>query len=372
MAPGASSAAASAFSETPRLDLRLGRYDPIRKTIYGQLAGDSKIVALPESLYEAIPRGEFAFRDLTVLSFNPAQIDRLIVDRPGRSVTLQAPGSGTRATSWRMVAPVDTPADETAVTTLLVALSSLRAESWESESIANPAAYGFDRPSLRIRWMPRSGGTSGTPDASLSQTLRIGRAKPKSRAFYANIEGQSTVFALGPAEVIALDAELRDRRVLRYEPDRVRRVLLEWPGRTIALEPLAAEATGGRRTWRAEGVYEPGGFDPTPIGELVDSLAKLQTNRYLQHEGPISPFFGFDPPRLTITLTLADDATPRVLRVGTPLTTAQSAATTGDGRNGAVFVLPTTETWDRLIREPGRPGGLPDDVFVPIPEPVAP
>ncbi|MGE3820572.1 MAG: DUF4340 domain-containing protein, partial [Isosphaeraceae bacterium] len=350
-------------SDEPRLDLLLGRHDPIRKTIYGRLAGDATILALPDPLRSLLPSNAFAYRDLTIFNFNPSEVDRIVVERPGRSVTVQAPGSGTRATSWRLVEPVEAPADERAITTLLVSLSSLRAEAWESETVANPAEFGFAPPGLRIHWFPRQDDHArGQPlGGHASKVLRVGRPKPGTESFYANIEGEAAVFSIGKGDVTALDAELHDHTVLTFEPDRARRILLRWPGRSLAL-------IRSGDSWRVDRGYDPSGFDPGRSTDLVKGLSKLLTSRFLQYAGPIPRDYGFDPPRLALEIDLEGESEPRSLRIGSALSATLSVATTGDGESGSTFVLNTSGPWDALLRAPSRAGELPPDVFAPLPE----
>ena len=56
-------------------------------------------------------------------------------------------------------------------------------------------------------------------------TLRVGKEKPGSVNFYANIEGESTVFSLTPAVIANLQAELHDQTVLSFPADRIKLVL---------------------------------------------------------------------------------------------------------------------------------------------------
>jgi len=62
--------------------------------VYGQVAGDPTVLALPEAILQALPRNEFAFRDLSVVTLDPASIERLTIEREETTVTVRAPGSG--------------------------------------------------------------------------------------------------------------------------------------------------------------------------------------------------------------------------------------------------------------------------------------
>ena len=66
-------------SEEPALDLRVGKHDVLRKTVFARLENDDAILALPDTILEVLPKNIFAFRDLTIAVVRPgghSQADR--------------------------------------------------------------------------------------------------------------------------------------------------------------------------------------------------------------------------------------------------------------------------------------------------------
>lgn len=349
-----------ASNTPPRVDLRLGRHDLVRKTVYGQLAGDRLVLAVPDAFLEAMPRNELAFRDLNVETFDPADVDQLSIERDGVKATLRAPGSGTSSTHWRMIEPVEAPADESSVTQALIALGGLRAATWENAQVGDGRAFGLDAPRLRVSWTLRPG-----PDhaARPTRTLRIGAEKPGTGLFHAAIEGQPGVFTVHLASVLPLQAEMRDRSVLHFSIDEVDRVELAWPSRTLAVRPRAGPA-GKTIGWEPLPGYDPTGFDLDRLGGLVAQLADLKTPRFLQYGGPVPEAFGLAKPRVTVRFRMKAPATDRVLRVGSG-PDAGAAATNVDGPDGPVFLIATPKPWDLLLVPPRRLDDLPADPFAP-------
>jgi hypothetical protein len=367
----------------PRVDLRLGRHDVIRKAVFGQVKGDTKVLILPDSFLTVLPRNGFAYRDLTVQTFGPAQVSRLTVERADSSVTIQAAGSGSASTSWRMVEPVSAAADQESVTRLVLTLSNLRAEGWESATVGDGKAFGLDAPRLRVKWtLEPPAAAPGGPGAKVKaapkpkveappRVLRLGKPKAPVGPFFANIESDPRVFSLSGTAVESLEAELHDRSVLKFPPEKVERVVYRWPTRTLALSrPPGGSAPSAATAWKPEPGYDPSGFDPTRTGALVAALSDLKTPRFLQYSGPIPDAFGLSPPRLTIQVWTAGEPAPKVLRVGGVLNESQAYATSATGLEGPVFILPTGPAWDDLMRTPPRAGDLPVDVFQKGPEPA--
>lgn len=348
----------------PRFDLSLGRVDALRKTVYGRLAGDETLLALPDPVVAALPRNEFAYRDLSVLRLNPQQVSRLSLERGGTVVTVEAPGAAGPANRWTMVEPVRGPADTGAVTALIVALADLRAENWESDSVGDGTAFGLDTPALRVRWsLSRPpGAPTGAPEPEAGGALRVGKVKPGSGLRYANIEGDPRVFTLGPAALAPFDAEPHDKTVMTFKADAVERVALDWPSYALTLNRFARPGSG-KPEWQPSVGFDNPGFDPARAGALVAALADLKTPRFIRYTGPIPEAAGLDHPRLTVRVKVAGERNERRLRVGNSVAVDSYAATTAEGDSGPVFVLKAADTWKALLKPPARPDDLPDDVF---------
>ena len=131
------------------LDLRLGRHDILKKTIFARLEGDSAILALPDTLLDVLPTNPLAFRDRSVVRESPAAIKKLAVRRGNRFTELVPDTTGT-PNQWRMLRPVEARADAGTVTQALTVLSSLRAEDFAAPAVGDGKAFGLDRPLMQV------------------------------------------------------------------------------------------------------------------------------------------------------------------------------------------------------------------------------
>ena len=334
----------------PSFALRLGRVEERAKTVFAQAEGDPAVLVLPAAAREALaPDGPLALRDRTMLGQEPRGFRSIRLDRPGLDVTIEAsPEAPDDLSAWRLTRPVDAPTEPEAVARLVVLLSGLRAESLVAESGAESPEYGLDRPPLVVSWRTTAGRGG----------LRVGGPVPKRLgARYGLIEGKPTVFILGAAAAEILGAEPRARRVWRFDPSQARRLSLRWPGgrrveATRRPDAPAAEA------WRVEG----DAVDGARLAGLVAALADLRTGRYAQHDGPVDPALGLDPPAVEIEVELLGPARPLRLKIGAKRG-LERPATVGDGLRGAVFTLPD-EGWGSWVEPPAGPS-LPKDVFKP-------
>ena len=158
-----------------------------------------------------------------------------------------------------MVRPIAARADEEAVTKAAMLLASLHCEGYVTDQIGDGKAFGLHAPVMAVTWTTpvESAGdkAKGKPGESETRTgtLRICAKLPKSDRSYANIEGSPVVFTLSDRAIDVFDAEFHNRRVLSFAPELARRLVLRWPGRTLAFktQPRSGRrrgSTGCRRT----------------------------------------------------------------------------------------------------------------------------
>jgi hypothetical protein len=202
--------------------------------------------------------------------------------------------------------------------------------------------------------------------------LAIATGGPTAALRYAAVEGRPLVFTLSTAAIQPFLAEFHDRQVLSFPIEKVKRLTLRWPNRTLrfARHP---RASGGAADWKAEPGSDASGFDVSRLNALAVSLARLTTSRFAQYAGILPARAGLDRPRLVIEVELADSAETPALRVGQSDTEGRPYATTTRGDSGAVFVLDGAG-WADLLRPASPavpPPELPADVFAP-PSPRSP
>lgn len=333
------------------LDLRLGNHDVLKKAIYARLEGDGVILALPDKLFEVLPKNRLAFRDRGVIDDKPGAIKRLTIRRGGRIDEL-VPVEKGEPNEWRMLRPVEARADVPTITQVLQMLCTLRAQDFAATSAAEVKDSGLDHPLMEIDW-----------ESEGSHFLKVGAPLPKSASFYATTDGEPMVFTL-PAEVVrALDAEYHDHHVMTFPAARAQRIVLRFFGRTVVLRHRPPQARG-----QVEWVPEPGSdvekIDLSRLGSLVRTLSELQTRRFIQYEGEIPIDTGLTRPRLTVEVTLGARDPVQVLRIGDNSADGNVLAATGTGPSGPAFLLPGPP-WNELIRSGERLPTLPEDVFAP-------
>ena len=345
----------------PAAEITLGHQDAFKKAVYARTAGDPSILTVPDNVLEALPTGPLAFRERAILAQDRAGFERFTVRNGGREAVFEGPAHAVGANpfvDWRMTEPSPAAADPQAIARLAVLLSGLRAESLTAESAPDPKAYGLDDPTLAVAWTLRPNAVpKGTPATRL---LAVGKEVPGRKGVrYATVSGNPLVFTLAPQAVEILGAELRDRRLLDFPAERVSRLVLRWPGRSIALERGPSPTS-----WQPGPGADLSGFDLARANPLIQELSHLNALRFAQYEGPFPAGSGLKPPAFSAQVTLEGDPTPRELHLGAeaPGPLPGRFATTSTVPGGLLAILPDAG-WSAWATPPARPDDLPADVF---------
>ena len=124
--------------------LAVGAKSAVGDDLYVQLDGQSKADIIPTDLSDKLAKGADALRKATLVSAGSDDIKQLSITKPdGSKLTLAKVGS-----TWQITAPVQAPADDSAASDLVFALTGLRADSYVDAASAPKTAMA--RPQLIV------------------------------------------------------------------------------------------------------------------------------------------------------------------------------------------------------------------------------
>ena len=328
------------------------------KVCYARLANDETVLAIPDTILRVLPKNAMAFRDKAVVNSAPASVRKLVITRAGRVDELVPEQSGS-PNRWRMLRPVDAPADSRSITQILAILANLRADSFVADTQKDATKFGLDHPLLDVEW-----------ETDRPHRLKVGAQVPHEPAYYATTLGDPNVFTLSAQTLKPFEAEFRDHVVMSFPLAEAERMVLSWsrPDRTLALRYRQPTAKG-QLEWFEEPGQDSRGIDLSAATALARALSHLETVRYSQYDGAIEPFTGLVQPRLTVTVKLGANEPDRIMRIGHPAAPGLIYAALGTSTSGPVFLLPGV-SWDALIKSGQRLPNLPSNVFAtPGPKP---
>jgi len=304
--------------------LVVGDATPVGAAYYAYLEGSDELVTV--SAFDVLPflAPVDEYRDRTIVSFALSDVRRLQIETREASVTLARDGQ-----AWNLVEPVEHPADEQAITELLMPVATLVAR----EFIDQPGpleAYGLSEPQAVLRL------TVGEGERETTHVLYVGDAVGEGRA-YVKREGPVVfVTFLDPAPlagVTALGVALKDL-VLTNDIFTTQIELLSETG--VSLTLIKSEDENRRIRWstREGHVVEPRmmteflgaviALDAQDLGWPVEDVSAVDLNYVILRLQP--------PPGE------GGEGWPRVVRIGRP--------------DGSGSVEATVNTRNRVYRMP--------------------
>jgi hypothetical protein len=158
-----------------------------------------------------------------VLAIPFADVKEVRVQRPGAEALAVAKPAG----QWQIVAPQTFPADPLVTVQFVETASTLNADKVIEEKAGDLAPYGLNNPSMTVIVTRKDGKTD---------TLLVGDETPTGSGTYAKLVGNARVFTLASATKAGLEktvADLRDKRLLTFDSDKLTRVELNAKGQAV-------------------------------------------------------------------------------------------------------------------------------------------
>lgn len=148
------------------------------------------------------------------------QID--LIKKAGDTTELTKAGG-----TWKIVEPKPLAADQDSVSSLVTSLSSLSSDRLIEDKASDLSSYGLSAPSEEVKITEKNGKV---------QTLLLGDDTPTGSGTFAEVQGDPRVFTIASYIKSSLDKtsnDLRDKRLLTFNSDKLTRVDLTAKGQTV-------------------------------------------------------------------------------------------------------------------------------------------
>jgi len=145
--------------------LHIGNKTPVGGNTYVKTGEGAQVYAVKTYHATSLTRSLPELRESKMLDFDRDAVDRIEAKWPGAGVVLEKGEEG-----WRLLEPVETPADPDTVDALLSDLKFLRADGFIDE-VPPDAEVGLDTPAFEVELVS---GTSGEGEAPARTRLAIG------------------------------------------------------------------------------------------------------------------------------------------------------------------------------------------------------
>jgi hypothetical protein len=200
--------------------------------------------------------------------------------------------------AWRLLAPLEFPADPQVAESLVSALANLASET-KLESPQGEGVYGLGEGARRVRFR------AGEAD----HELLVGKATPVGSNTYAKTGASGDIYTVATFRTTSLARsllDLRDKRVVSFDRDSIDRLAVRWEGGGVVLEkgesgwslvePLRGPAdTGTLETLLSDLAFlRADGFEDQPKSDHDEGLDRpaLRVELRARPEKPSEPFDG--------------------------------------------------------------------------------
>ena len=211
-----------------------------------------------------------------------------------------------REGDWRLISPVDVPADAVNANQLATNLVNIASEKVLEGAVA-PEVYGLTERARAVRFETSDGGGG---------TLRLGDDAPVGSETYARAGEDGAIVTVQTFRANAFDKallDLRERRVAIFDRASVRGLEVQWPGDRVVLERNGGADDDGER-WQMRTPVEARA-DAEAVDALLSALSFLRAEAFVDDPAP-GDGAGLDPPALAISLRIqAEGEAERTLRL---------------------------------------------------------
>jgi hypothetical protein len=217
----------------------IGDKNPTGMGLYAKLPNSKRVFLVANALETSLNRSTFDLRDKTALKFDATKVDAVELTSKGQTVRVVKSGD-----EWKLVKPLETPADYTSVEGLIGQLQSAQMMSLKDkpEDVADLKAYGLDKPEV----------TATVSSGASNVVLQLGKAAD-TVTFWARDPSRPAVFTIGNglAEELRKTAnDLRRKEIFDFRPFNTTRFEITRGKDTKVFERVKGTGPNPVDTWK--------------------------------------------------------------------------------------------------------------------------
>jgi uncharacterized protein DUF4340 len=203
--------------------VELGGRDPIGLSAYAKIDGSQKVALVPANLLNNSDKSLNDLRDRLVLGATQYELSSVKIVNEGGGYELEK-----KESEWNIKSPVQGPADESQVSSLLADITGAKAADVVSESVDDPAKYGLDKPKISITARLNAGG---------ERTVSIGSKVDEN--YYAKVSDRPQLIKVDTLFYEKLNtklASLRSKQFVKLNRDELTKIYIKNSNVTLVAE----------------------------------------------------------------------------------------------------------------------------------------
>lgn len=254
--------------------LLIGDKNPTGMGLYAKLPGDKRVFLIANALETSLNRSTFDLRDKTALKFDATKVDAVELVSKNQTVRVVRTGE-----EWKLVKPVETPADYTSVEGLIGQLQSAQMMKLKDkpEDLKDLKPYGLDKPEV----------TATLSSGASNIVIQLGGAAD-TVTLWARDPSKPAVFAIGNglAEELRKTAnDMRRKEIFEFRPFNATRFEITRGKETRVFERVKGATANAPDTWKqtapAVKTVDASNFE----GALLE-FSNLRADSFIDKPGP--------------------------------------------------------------------------------------
>jgi hypothetical protein len=227
------------------------------------------------------------FRDKKLTDLNTSQVSRIILKTPAGEMELEKKGE-----HWEIVRPLRARGDDQRIGDWLAQITTARIQQFVADDRGDLHPYGLAE--------PRGSITLFGENDKRGQMLQIGAVPEKQKdQVYVRFASRGFVYSLPKKMEEMLNAkpnDLRDRHLVRVDPNILDRMTIEAPGKGKTVLARKDE------NWTIATNKNAPANSPE-VRRLIDTITNEQVTRFVEDIASNLPSYGLDKPQVQITFS---------------------------------------------------------------------
>jgi len=280
----------------------VGDKNPTNMGLYAKLQSNNRVFLVGGTLDTTLNKSTFDFRDKAALKFEQDKVTSVDLTSSTQAIRLEKTGD-----NWRLVKPIQAPADFVSVNGLLGQLQSAQMAALKDrpEDLKDLKQYGLDRPDVIA--------TLGMGGSNVR--LEVGRAADAG-SIWARDPSKAAVFSInnGVAEELKKKPEdLRRKEVFDFRPFNTARFEIARGKETRAFERVKGTGENAVDTWKQVAPIEKTVDSSNLEGALLD-FSNLRAESFVDRAGAAT---GHSNPAAVIAVKFDDGKKDERVTFGT-------------------------------------------------------
>ena len=263
-------------------------------SVFYRKSGANSVYLVPTTLKNNVTKTLYDLRDKSILKFERREIVKILIKNKGKTFSCFK----DKNQQWWLNHPVEALCDEDKIDNMLNQLHDSIVKKYESEQATSLSKYGLNNPWLTVSLIDSS-----------KQQKKLVIGKKEQQKYFGRNESRSQIFRIDSSLVAELDValfDLRDKKIVSFEPDSVTEIILQYPEFTFrsirdsTKQWLIVQPDSGlAKSWK--------------ISSLFYDVQDIEVAQFIDKPYKSDVFYGFDRPEIKLTLKKLDSILSQLL-----------------------------------------------------------